>query len=134
MTCFLTSVRVLRMKTLVVVYDPPRTPPLGLLGPLAPFFLLQPLCGGDISTTVSAYFESTGIMLAWAVGGGKCSSRDLRSMTRLFSLIFSLIFTRFKEKENKFVSPFIITILHCNTSIMMKNCTKNCREEVVRRK
>ena len=69
MTCFLT-VRVLRMKTLVVVYDPPRTPPLGLLGPLAPFFLLQPLCGGDISTTVSAYSENTGIMLAWQPQSG----------------------------------------------------------------
>ena len=73
MTCFLTSVRVLRMKTLVVVYDPPRTPPLGLLGPLAPFFLLQPLCGGDISTTVSAYSENTGMMLAFWQSGAYIS-------------------------------------------------------------
>jgi len=95
MTCFLTSVRVLRMKTLVVVYDPPRTPPLGLLGPLAPFFLLQPLCGGDISTTVSA--SSTGIML------GRGASLSGGSQIRHDSILFFLHgSTKFLHK---FVSP-----------------------------
>ena len=110
MTCFLT-VRVLRMKTLVVVYDPPRTPLLGLLGPLAPFFLLQPLCGGDISTTVSAYSRNTGIMVG---DGGQVFPGDLRSG----------FFLRFNEISSQIREP--ITILHCNTSIMMKNCTKSC--------
>ena len=64
MTCFLTSVRVLRMKTLVVVYDPPRTPLL---------FFYCSLCAEEISVQQSVlipkirkYGNDVGIL---AVGG-----------------------------------------------------------------
>jgi hypothetical protein len=87
------------MKTLVVVYDPPRTPLLGLLGPLAPFFLLQPLCGGDISTTVNAYSENTGIMFGIGSrqsGGASLSPGDL---TRLFINFLINFYTVQRERK-----------------------------------